>query len=205
MDGPTLFRRILTDVVRAAEGLGADESPWDRLAASIPLKAFGPGSRRHFSHYLEGDSAVRVQSIDEIVEWLLECQYVTDPELFKEQDFWQHPSGFESLRRGDCEDFALWAWRKLTEVGVEAEFYVGQVRGEPELRGNRQHAWVVYRADDDDFLFEPAARNRERMIRRLADAMDDYVPHFAIDRHLRTFAFGGCVLDSDSRSSGGQE
>jgi predicted transglutaminase-like cysteine proteinase len=34
----------------------------------------------------------------------------------------EHPGAFERRRRGDCEDFALWAWRKLAEVGVDAEF-----------------------------------------------------------------------------------
>ena len=37
------------------------------------------------------------------------------------------------------------------------------------------------------------------MIRELADAMHDYVPHFAVDGVLRTFAFGGYVADSDRR------
>ena len=28
------------------------------------------------------------------------------------------------------------------------------------------------------------------------EAKDDYVPHFAVDRRFRTFAFGGCMHDS---------
>jgi hypothetical protein len=99
------------------------------------------------------------------------------------------------VRRGDCEDFALWTWRKLGEIGIEAEFYVGRVCcGDPAL--DRQHAWVVYRVGRDDFLFEPAAVSRERMIRPLAEARDEYVPHFAVNRRLGTVAFAGCVLDS---------
>lgn len=68
------------------------------------------------------------------------------------------------------------------------------VAAEPEV--DRQHAWVVYRVNGADFLFEPAARSRAQMIRSLADVMDDYVPHFAVDRRFRTSAFVGCVLDS---------
>ena len=71
--------------------------------------------------------SVPVQSIDDIVAWLQSCEYVTDLDLFHERDFWQHPGTFERLRRGDCEDFALWAWRKLAEVGIDAEFCVGRV------------------------------------------------------------------------------
>jgi predicted transglutaminase-like cysteine proteinase len=137
-----------------------------------------------------------VESIDEIVEWLRNCEYVTDTDLFHERDVWQHPSAFEQLRRGDCEDFALWAWRKLAELGVEAEFFVGRVVCSDESAIDRQHAWVVYRVDGADFLFEPAAQSRSRMIRSLAEAMDEYVPHFAVNRSLVTSAFVGCILDS---------
>src|SRR5262245_14764413 len=193
---PGLFRRILSRFARVASTVDLAESPWHRVAVTVPAKAFGPGSRRHFSHYLHGESSVRVDTIDDMVEWLLDCQYVTDVDLFKEGDLWQHPSAFEALRRGDCEDFALWTWRKLGEVGIEAEFYVGRVRFDNEAPGGRQHAWVVYRQGGDEFLFEPAAKSRERMIRLLDEAKDDYVPHFAVDRRFRTFAFGGCVHDS---------
>ena len=192
---PGLLRRILRGFARVAGDLTAPESPWERVAVEVPARAFGPGSRRHFSHYLDGESSVRVESIDEMVEWLLECQYVTDANLFKERDLWQHPSAFESLRRGDCEDFALWTWRKLGEVGIEAEFYVGRVRCDHTDVLDRHHAWVVFLLDGDEFLFEPASKDRERMIRLLDEARHDYLPHFAVDRRLRTFAFGGCMHD----------
>ena len=72
---------------------------------------------------------------------------------------WQQPCAFEQSRRGDCEDFALWAWRKLVEMGVDAEFYVGRVMCGDDPVSARQHAWVVYRVDDE-FLFEPRPRER---------------------------------------------
>jgi hypothetical protein len=163
---------------------------------AVPVGAFGPGSRLNFDRYFDGESSVHVESIDEIVEWLGHCDYVSDADLFKEPDLWQHPGSFEQLRRGDCEDFSLWAWRKLAEIGIEAEFYVGRVLWGEQPGPDRQHSWVVYRADGTDFLFEPAAGIRQRMIRPLSDVMGEYIPHFAIDRHLVTFAFAGCVLDS---------
>jgi hypothetical protein len=163
---------------------------------SVPAAAFGPESRAQFAQYFEGESTVRVRSLDDIVAWLLDCEYVTDAELFHEPDLWQHPSAFEQLRRGDCEDFALWAWRKLAEIGIDAEFYVGRVCC-GDASADWQHAWVVYRVNGTDYFFEPAARSRAQMIRLLADVMDDYVPHFAVDRRLRTSAFVGCALDTD--------
>ena len=188
-----LFRRLVSWLVRLT---GRSRSPWKRLSLPVPIGAFGPGSRREFAHYFEGESGVRVESIDEIVEWLLNCQYMTDAVQFNERDLWQHPVTFEQLRCGDCEDFALWAWRKLADLGIDAEFYVGRVIVGDQPGVDRQHAWVVFRVDGVPFLFEPAA-SRQLMIRRLAEAMDSYVPHFAVDGRLRTYAFVGYVIDTD--------
>jgi hypothetical protein len=163
---------------------------------AVPARAFGPGSQQPFAKYFEGESCVRVESIDDIVAWLQTCEYVTDTELFHERDVWQHPGAFERRRRGDCEDFALWAWRKLAEVGIEADFYVGRVICEDRPRVDRQHAWVVYRVEGTAFLFEPAARVASNMIRPLADAMSEYVPHFAVNHRFDTNAFVGCASDS---------
>jgi transglutaminase-like putative cysteine protease len=161
----------------------------------VPARAFGPGSDHPFTDYFEGESRVQVRSIDDIVAFLRTCNYVTDIELFHEADFWQHPRAFEKLRRGDCEDFALWAWRKLAELGIDAELCVGRVICDDRPEIDRQHAWVVYRVDGTAFLFEPAARTPSRMIRRLADAMAEYVPYFAVNRKFETSAFAGCASD----------
>ena len=158
--------------------------------------AFGPGSRRHFAQYFEGKSCVPASSIDDIVAWLGTCEYVSDVEQFHEQDLWQQPCAFEQRQRGDCEDFALWTWRKLVEIGIEAEFFVGRIVCGDEPAIDRQHAWVVYRFGRDVYLFEPAARDRLRMIQPWSAVKDDYVPHFAVDHRFVTSAFAGCILDS---------
>ena len=128
--------------MRLATRLVGRESAWKRVPMRVPASVFGPGSRQPFAEYFEGESCVHVRSIDDIVAFLQTCEYVTDIELFHKLDFWQHPAAFEKLRRGDCEDFALWAWRKLAELGIDADFCVGRVicddqpevdhRGQPE-------------------------------------------------------------------------
>ena len=162
----------------------------------VPERAFGPGSRQPFAAYFEGGSEVHVRSIEDIVAFLQTCEYVSDNELFHEPDFWQHPGAFEKLRRGDCEDFALWAWRKLAELGIDAEFCVGRVINDDQPEIDCQHAWVLYRVNGTAFLFEPAARTPSRMIRPLADAMAEYVPYFAVNPRFETSAFVGCASDS---------
>lgn len=189
------LRRLLSPFVRFGARLVGRESAWDRVTMRVPVSAFGPGSHQPFVEYFEGASCVCVRSIDDIVAWLQSCEYVTDFEQFHERDRWQHPATFERLRRGDCEDFALWAWRKLAEVGIDAEFYVGRVICDERPDIDRQHAWVVYRVNGTAFLFEPAARTRSSMIRPLADAMCEYVPHFAVNHRFDTNAFVGCATD----------
>jgi predicted transglutaminase-like cysteine proteinase len=167
----------------------------------VPPAAFGPGSHARFASYFEGESHVRARSIDEIVTWLRTCEYVSDAEQFHQPDVWQEPCAFEQRQRGDCEDFALWTWRKLIEIGIDAEFFVGRVAwGEPAL--DRQHAWVVYRQGPDVCLFEPALRDRRRMIQPWSAVKDAYVPHFAVDRRFVTSAFTGCLRDRIGGTSG---
>jgi hypothetical protein len=180
-------------LARLAEQLTGTGSAWERLRIEVPARAFGPGSELPFADYFQGESSVRVRSIDDIVAWLQTCEYAPDVELFQKRDYWQHPAMFEQRRCGDCEDFALWAWRKLTEIGIDAEFCVGGVICEQRPRVARQHAWVLYQQDATTFLFEPAARLPSKMICRLEDVMSSYVPHFAINHRFETTAFAGCT------------
>jgi hypothetical protein len=167
----------------------------------VPPAAFGPGSRWPFSHYFEGDSGVVVTSVDDIAAWLERCEYASDSEQFHEPDLWQEPCAFERRQRGDCEDFALWAWRKLIEIGIDAELFVGRICAADPAR-DRQHAWVVYRHGADVCLFEPAARDRRQMIQPWSSVKHAYVPHFAVDRRFVTSAFAGCLTGRTDAASG---
>jgi hypothetical protein len=187
-------RRLLSPFGRLTARLLGSDSAWEPIRIRVPPSVFGSGSTQPFAQYFDGESSVRVESVDDIVAWLQTCEYITDAELFHERDFWQHPGAFEKRRRGDCEDFTLWAWRKLAEVGVDADFCVGRVIC--DAGPDRQHAWVLFRVDEAAFLFEPAARIRSKMIRPLPDAMNQYVPHFAVNHRFETTAFVGCASDS---------
>ena len=112
-------RWMIRPVVRWVARSVRQDDPWERLPYTVKARAFGRGSIHPFPWYFEGGSAVEVKSLEDICAWLMECQYVADPDLFNESDFWQHPRTFERLRQGDCEDHALWAWRKLVELGFD--------------------------------------------------------------------------------------
>ena len=168
------------------------DNPWERFEYQAPLHVFGGGSRRDFSWYFEGESTVTIRSLEEVQEWLAGCDYAHDPHLFQEDDFWQHPRTFEHLKKGDCEDFALWAWRKLVELGYDADLVVGRCVP-PESPGSR-HAWIVFRRDGETFVFEPGWRDQERRIRVLADVRDQYIPEFGVGPDRKRFAFAGYLF-----------
>ena len=190
-----MFRRIARSVIQPLAHLMVrltpDGDPWERLNVAPRLGSYG-GLRFDFPKFLSGPSAVSVSSIDDIEDWLLGCEYKRDDVLFAEKDFWQHPATFEHLRAGDCEDFAVWAWRKLVELGVDADIVVGYCVDKGKLSG--RHAWVVFRQDGKEFLFEPGEKTKEAMIKPLADVRDNYIPEVGADRLGHRFGFTGIIV-----------
>jgi hypothetical protein len=181
-------RVLMQPVVQLLVRVIPKRDPWTRVSRRVPLGFYGKGSQRDFGWYLEGESTVRVGSIEEIQEWLLTCEYVDDRELFNETDFWQHPRTFEHLRRGDCEDHALWAWRKLVELGVDAELVSGRQMSDDDLTG---HVWVMFSHGGETFLFETVAKRREQMLRPVSAVRELYRPEVSVDGKRRRFAYHG--------------
>jgi hypothetical protein len=191
-----MIRRALTRILgpllaRMVRAIRVDD-PWERIEVAPPLSRYGPGARLDFARYLDGDTTVPVASLEEIKEWLLGCSYESDETLFSEPDFWQHPITFERLRAGDCEDFSLWAWRKLVELGYDVDFVAGYCLTDDRLDG--RHAWLVVRVDGVEHIFEAAARDREKMLLPLVDVRHLYVPQVGVDRNATRFAFQGFIL-----------
>jgi hypothetical protein len=189
------LRWALRPLLRWAARFSRDTDPWERFPHEMRLETFGRGSWRPFPWYFEGDSAVEVASIQELCDWLLECEYVSDPDLFNDEDFWQHPRTFERLRQGDCEDHALWAWRKLTELGIEAELMSGRWRPPGDIEGG--HVWVRFQKNGQEFILESVSHTREGMVRLLDQAKAEYEPHAGVDGRFQRFAYAGFLRSFD--------
>jgi hypothetical protein len=172
------------------------EDPWERTQMQVPLRNFGSGARHDFTWYFEGESAVGVASIADVRDWLLDCEYTSDRHLFHEEDYWQHPRTFEQLRRGDCEDHALWAWRKLIELGVDADLVTGKSLpwhpSDPDSQ--KGHAWVMFRHEGSVFVLEATAKSSDRMIRPFEEARGEYRPEFGVDRTRVRYVFNGYLM-----------
>ncbi len=162
--------------------------PWVRLPLVPPLQAFGPGAHDEFSTYLTGPSRITAHSPEAIAEWLLSCRYAEDRLLLDEHDHWQHPATFEVVRSGDCEDYSLWAWRKLLESGRNAEFVVGMQHRADGFVG--RHAWVVFQEGTEEFVFDGVQRSVSGMILERQRVQEQYVPQVGAAAERR-FAFAG--------------
>jgi hypothetical protein len=167
--------------------------PWNRVWRTLPLRAFGPGSLHDWRWYFEKQSAVRVKTIKDLCRWLRDCASASDQKLFHQEEFWQHPICFEQSRAGDCEDHALWAWRKLVELGYSAEFMVGRKMQSGSL-SDSCHACVVFEKGDRRFLLEANAKGKDRMIFPLPESQHRFCPALSVDAKFRTFVYDGFEL-----------
>lgn len=168
--------------------------PWPTAwNPGVKPKALGPGSIHTFNWYFTQESTVGVTTIQEVVEWLIGCQYVPDEDIFGQRDYWQHPHDFERLRQGDCEDHALWAWRKLIELGIEARLFIGLWASQVG-RPAALHAWVTYESDGVAYLVETTRKRGDAMIDEVAERRADYCPHFSVGGDLRIRSHRGYVL-----------
>ena len=165
---------------------------WHKTESSVPRYAFGEGAKKDFHWYFQGESKVKVRSLKEICRWLAACEYMSDMELFQERDFWQHPITFEYLRKGDCDDHALWAWRKLSELGCLTEFVSGQwlerKNGEVKETG---HAWVHFQDPESKLwcVLEATEKSARKMIVPFPKAEEYYFPEYSVDKDFKTYRF----------------
>jgi len=102
--------------------------------------------------YLSQPLSQPFNDIEELREFLTTCRYVADEEQFGKKEYWLPPEEFEKLKKGDCEDFALYTWRQLIEMGITSRFVAGE-----SGRYGSGHAWVTMEKDGKFFLVEPIA------------------------------------------------
>ncbi len=168
-------------------------APWpESWDAGLRPQALGRGSSHTFEWYFTRDSTVAVAGVQDIVDWLVECRYVDDKTQFGVDDVWQHPCAFEDRRVGDCEDHALWAWRKLIELGFEARLFSGLVGAENGTV--ERHVWVNYLANGIESIFEATSKDRNNLVRPFALHSRDYYPYFSVGRDFKIRSHRGNLL-----------
>ena len=144
----------------------------------------GPHSTFPMGRYISQPLKVPCRTIGDLRNFLVGCKYVSDQELFGKRDYWQPPDEFETRKKGDCEDFALWCWRQLLSMGYDARFIGGSAD-----RYGSGHAWVEYFQHGKWFLFEPQYCRIGYTMPRLATLR--YEPRYSVSwdgKTLRYFA-----------------
>ncbi len=119
-----------------------DEKHRGRFPATFPIG-------RYVSHPL----TIQCKSFEDLRKLLSSCRTVSDKEQFGKEDYWMPPEEFERSRKGDCDDFAMYAWRQLLEMGYKTRFVAGSIGD-----SRQGHAWVTFEQDGKHFLLEPQAR-----------------------------------------------
>lgn len=131
--------------------------------------------------YFTSPFTVRCVSIEEMRQFLRKCTFASDKDQFGVGDYWMPPAEFEKRRRGDCDDFALWAWRQMLGLGYRARFVIGRAG---LRRGG--HAWVTFEENGSHYLLEPTAANQSRLARLTVSA---YEPRVSVEAEGEKLVF----------------
>lgn len=134
--------------------------------------------------YVSQPLAVRCSDLEDIRKFIIGCKYVTDQEQFGKNDYWLPPEQFEVLKKGDCEDFALWVWRQLMAIGYKTRIVFGR-----SGRYGEGHSWVMFQKDGKHYLLEPLECWFGKKFPRLSTVR--YRPEFSIEydgKKIRYFA-----------------
>jgi hypothetical protein len=190
----SLLRKVARPVLLRLVRVIPVEDAWEKSEQYISSKQFGSGCVREWPWFFEGQSSVQVKSVEDICRWLSECRYAHDKAVFNEKDFWQHPVTFETTRTGDCEDHALWGWRKLVELGYAAEFVRGCYFDGRDLH-RTAHAAVIFTQNGRRYFMDAVAKEgRTRMVMPISAARTLFCPECSVDSFFKTHRYAGGTL-----------
>lgn len=99
--------------------------------------------------YVREPLSVQCESLEDVARFLRGCKKMEDIDAFGRDEYWSPPEEFERHRRGDCDDFAMWTWRQLLQMGYSARFVGGQAG-----QFGEGHAWVTFEREGRHFVFE---------------------------------------------------
>lgn len=100
-----------------------------------------------FGRYVSQPVTFKCQTFADMRKFLIGCRQGSDEKFFGKKDHWLPPDEFEKLKKGDCDDFAMWTWRQLLEMGYSARFVVGRFG-----RYGAGHAWATFADGGKTFI-----------------------------------------------------
>jgi len=158
------------------------------------LRRKGPHPTFPMGRYVSQPLTIQCSTLEEVCQFLRTCRVVSDEKLFGKEEYWQPPDQFEKRKAGDCEDFALWTWRELLAIGLNARLVFGK-----HGRYGTGHAWVMFFQDGKCFLLEPQLRFLGLRLPRLTTLR--YKPIFSVSWDGRTLRYYAHKEDPGFRAS----
>jgi hypothetical protein len=156
------------------------------LYDAIRRRSFEPHLKRKlppptfpFGRYVDRPLTIHCSSLQEVRAFLLGCRQASDQETFGKDDYWLPPDEFEKLRQGDCDDFALWTWRQLMQMGYKARFVVGGLRAYRPT-----HAWVTFKLGDKNYIADGTRAALGKWLPRIQNLK--YHPIYSVEWNGRT-------------------
>ena len=99
------------------------------LSMLMPNPAF---SQMRATPLLVNSPLTKIHSPEDLSKFMRKnFTFVEDSQNFGKTDYWQSPEEMLSLKKGDCEDFALFAHAALKELGFES--YVVSIYGKNQF------------------------------------------------------------------------
>ena len=184
-------RSVLTPLDWIARRIGRHLDPWERKPWRVSMRLFGLKAGQSLRDYFEPESAVPLSNLDDLCTFLLSCQYVPVGEGLGQGDRWMRPHDVEWCRSGDCKAFALWAWRRLVDLGHDAELVCGE--WSPRTGSPGLHAFVLLHEGQQKYVLETTARSKDAMVQPWEVVRGEYIPAYAVDKSLRTYIYNGSV------------
>ena len=157
---------------------------YDALGRKAPRVSFLRGVRPTLpmGRYVSQPLAVQCETIQDICKFLRGCRAQSDQDLFNKREYFQPPEEFERLKKGDCDDFALWTWRQFIALGYDARVVFGKAG-----RFGQGHAWVEFFQDNKCYLVEPQLGALGEAMPRLSTLR--YAPQFSASWDGKTLAY----------------
>jgi hypothetical protein len=158
------------------------DDPFNRAYGATFGRRIPRGLASSFEDYLRARLRTRVETSDEIFDFLRLCLYAKDSEVHGRAEVWIHPEDFERIHAGDCDDHALWAWVQFVRLGWDARFTAG-------FHDGGGHAWVTLFRGGETLLCESTAKRMPGFLVRAAEH-PEYEPVWSVDGQARFWWHG---------------
>jgi hypothetical protein len=163
---------------------------YEQTRMPVPPARYGAPHKRAFADYLAGPSTVDAQSFESIEEFLRGCTYVDSPS--RANDWTKLTAEFESTRVGNCLDHSLWAWRKMIELGYDAELVIGL--SHPNRQAVRRHAWVAFHTETEHVYIETTEKRPDVIMFRVVEPdVDEYWPEVGVRHDCQRVGYNGMI------------